>query len=45
MREYTWSEILTLQLKYKDNHEVLELIQTVVELKDAYDLDEDESDD
>ena len=28
MREYTWSEILDLELKYKDNHEVLELVLT-----------------
>ena len=32
MKHYTDNELLTLRLKYKDNHEILELIDTVDEL-------------
>jgi len=38
MKHYTDDELLTLRLKYKDNHEILELIDTVEELLEPLDV-------
>ena len=47
MKDYTDDDLLNLRLKYKDDHVILELIDTVEELlepgdvMDYYDEDED----
>lgn len=39
MKEYTDDELLTLRLKYKENHEVLELIDTIEELMEDLEME------
>lgn len=43
MKEYEWHELLDLELKYKDNPEVLEMISFIAEYSHAEEKKNDKS--